>query len=295
MARRSTPPPTPQRAELTPDQLQRGITRLRRVVKDVEAFDPQTMQDRRPAELAALEERVREAVEKTFYPGTSQFNRFIDAGDIASRSMVVTFGGDATPLSEHVAKATKNKRDAVALLNEAIRSLEDDLAEIGTPSASSSAAATPQALSRNVFVVHGHDEGARESVARYLEKLGFTAIVLHEQANQGKTIIEKVEAHSGVGFAVVLLTPDDVGGKSAETLKPRARQNVILELGYFVGKLGRDRVCALKRGDVEVPSDFDGVVYVSFEEGSDWRQALAQELEAAGHKIDWNIVMGRKR
>jgi predicted nucleotide-binding protein len=144
-----------------------------------------------------------------------------------------------------------------------------------------------------VFIVHGHDEGARESVARFLEQLDFDPIILHEQANQGRTIIEKIEAHGEVGFAVVLLTPDDVGGVQGGDIQPRARQNVLLELGYFIGRLGRARVCALKRGDVEVPSDFGGVVYEPFDGGGGWKKALGRELQAAGFDIDWNVVMKR--
>lgn len=152
-------------------------------------------------------------------------------------------------------------------------------------------AVTPKAPSRKIFVVHGHDEAARESVARFIEKIGFDPIVLHEQANRGRTIIEKVEAHSDVGFAVVLLTPDDVGGTDATNLKPRARQNVLLELGYFVGRLGRDRVCALKRGEVEIPSDFGGVVWTTYDDRNGWRTELGKELQAAGFEIDWNKLM----
>ncbi|ONF95174.1 TIR domain-containing protein [Sphingomonas jeddahensis] len=147
------------------------------------------------------------------------------------------------------------------------------------------------ALSKRVFVVHGHDEGARETVARYLEKIGLEAIILHEQANQGRTIIEKIEAHSDVSFAVVLLTPDDYGGKLGEPSSPRARQNVILELGYFVGRLGRGHVCALMRGQIEVPTDWSGVVYQTMDPGGGWKAALAKELAVLGHDIDWNKVM----
>ena len=68
-----------------------------------------------------------------------------------------------------------------------------------------------------VFIVHGHDEGMREAVARFLERIGFEAIILHEQANQGRTVIEKIVTHGDVGFAVVLLTPDDDGCKKGET------------------------------------------------------------------------------
>ncbi|MCS5882792.1 nucleotide-binding protein [Klebsiella pneumoniae subsp. pneumoniae] len=126
-------------------------------------------------------------------------------------------------------------------------------------------------FSRKVFIVHGHDDGARETVARFLERIGLEAIILHEQANQGRTIIEKVVAHSDVGFAVVLLTPDDEGCVKGGTPEPRARQNVLLELGYFIGRLGRDKVCALKRGAVEIPSDFAGVVWETMDSGGGWK------------------------
>lgn len=143
--------------------------------------------------------------------------------------------------------------------------------------------------SRKVFIVHGHDEGAREMLARFLEKLDFEAVILHEQANRGGTVIEKIEANRDVGFAVVLLTPDDVGRSvKEEELKPRARQNVLLELGYFICHLGRDRVCTLKRGNVDIPSDFAGVVWENIDDTGGWRLALARELKAAGHEVDLN-------
>lgn len=147
-------------------------------------------------------------------------------------------------------------------------------------------------FSKRIFIVHGHDGEARETVARFLTNIGFEPIILHEQANRGRTVIEKVEAHSDVGFAVVLLTPDDLGRAiSASDLEPRARQNVLLELGYFIAKLGRHRVCALKRGDVVIPSDFAGVVWTEWDNAGAWKTALGKELQAAGHQIDWNGIM----
>ncbi len=146
-------------------------------------------------------------------------------------------------------------------------------------------------LSLKIFIVHGPDDGARETVARFLERIGLEVVILHEQANQGRTIIEKVVANSDVGFAVVLLTPDDEGCVSGGTPEPRARQNVLLELGYFIGRLGREKVCALKRGSPEIPSDFAGVVWETMDSNGGWKQTLARELEAAGHIIDWNKVM----
>lgn len=157
----------------------------------------------------------------------------------------------------------------------------------------STVAVEPSDLHR-VFIVHGHEEAPRETVARFLATIGLAPVILHEQANKGMTIPEKLAAYANVGFAVVLLTPDDEGRvKEAAELHFRARQNVILELGYFVGRLGRDRVCALLKGQVELPSDYVGVVYTPFDEGGSWRQKLAQELEAAGYDIDWNKVMRR--
>lgn len=143
-----------------------------------------------------------------------------------------------------------------------------------------------------VFIVHGHDEAPREAVARFITKMGLEPVILHEQANRGMTLVEKLEANGNVGYAVVLLTPDDRGrGESEEEERPRARQNVILELGYFLGRLGRKRVMAILQGEVEIPSDYMGVVYTRFDDGGAWRQRLARELQSASYEIDWNRAM----
>jgi len=139
-----------------------------------------------------------------------------------------------------------------------------------------------------VFLVHGHDEAALQAVARFLTTLELTPIILHEQASRGRTIVEKLEHHGDVGYAVILLTPDDVGGTSPDKLQSRARQNVVLELGYFFGRLGRDRVCALYKGELELPSNVLGVIYIPFDSGGGWRLRLAKELKAAGFPVDMN-------
>lgn len=133
---------------------------------------------------------------------------------------------------------------------------------------------------RKVFLVHGHDAETKESVARFLTRLDLEPIILHEQANRSQTIIEKFEANADVGYAIVLLTPDDNvrGDDNQDAGLWRARQNVILELGYFIGRLGRPRVCALYKEGVELPSDFQGVLYVPYDEHGAWRQKIAQEL-----------------
>lgn len=146
---------------------------------------------------------------------------------------------------------------------------------------------------KKVFVVHGHEEAKRDAVGRFLAMLELEPIILHEQANKGRTIIEKFEDHADAGFAVVLLTPDDLGAlaQDRDDLKPRARQNVILELGFFIGKLGRNRVCALKSRCVENPSDVDGMVYINLDEPDAWKTGLVRELKAAGFAIDANRVL----
>lgn len=141
-------------------------------------------------------------------------------------------------------------------------------------------------MSSKIFIVHGR-AGLEQAVARFVTQIGLEPIILHEQANQGRTIIEKFEAHSDVGFAVVLLTPDDVGSARGGKQQPRARQNVILELGYFIGRLGRDRVCALLQGEIELPSDILGVVWATLDEHGAWKLNLAKELEAAKYNFDW--------
>ena len=145
---------------------------------------------------------------------------------------------------------------------------------------------------KEVFVIHGRDNEAKETVARFLTRLDLTPVILHEQPNQGRTIIEKFERNAQVGFAVALLTPDDVGALKNEekNLKLRARQNVVFELGYFLGRLGRERVCALTKGNIEIPSDYDGVVYISLDDGG-WKMDLIRELKNVGFDVDANKAL----
>lgn len=152
----------------------------------------------------------------------------------------------------------------------------------------------PIELSNKVFVVHGHDDAAKLDVARTLETVGFHAIILHEQPSEGKTIIEKIETHTDVAFAVVLYTPCDFGRakeQSVDEEQSRARQNVVFEHGYLTAKLGRNRVCALVKGEVETPGDYNGVVYIPFDQAGAWKLALAKEMRAAGLDFDTNKLL----
>ena len=149
---------------------------------------------------------------------------------------------------------------------------------------------SPPIFGNDVFVVHGRDEATKHAVARFVEGLSLRAIILDEQPDAGLTIIEKLEREAGnVGFAIALLTPDDVGAlkdEAEEQLKPRARQNVILELGYFMGKLGRKKVCLLIKGELENPSDLDGILYASMDNPNEWQLKLAREMHRAKLPID---------
>jgi len=170
--------------------------------------------------------------------------------------------------------------------------------------------------SRKIFIVHGHDDELKNEVEQYIKSLKLKPIILHKQANLGKTIIEKVEHYSDVDFAIVLLSRDDLAAKYIEyvenfddlvreptvedmkealeysvdryhmNLKHRARQNVIFEWGFFIGKLGRNKVAALCQEKVELPSDNDGLLYTSIDRQGDWKKKLATEINASGIKID---------
>lgn len=140
-----------------------------------------------------------------------------------------------------------------------------------------------------VFIVHGHDGELKQSVARIIEKQGIDAIILSEQANKGRTIIEKFEDNSDVSGAICLFTADDLGRvKKDASDNTRARQNVVLETGYFMGKLGRDHVVILADKGIEMPSDLSGVVYT--DTGS-WETDLLKELKAMGYTIDLNKLL----
>lgn len=173
-----------------------------------------------------------------------------------------------------------------------LRAILFELEQFGEPQNSDKIKKSEFKQSNRIFLVHGHDGEMKESVARALEKLGLEPIILHEMPNKGLTIIEKFEDFSDVNFAVVLLSPDDVGCQKSEFpkgTKTRARQNVIFELGFFIGKLGRNCVAALYRGgDIEIPSDYDGVVYIPYDSSSGWKLKLVKELKECGYDIDMN-------
>lgn len=174
------------------------------------------------------------------------------------------------------------------ILKECKSQIQEDTAnkpEATTPNITQAPMDTSQ-----VFIVHGHDKQARLEVTNFIKSLGLKDIVLDEQASSGKTIIEKIEDYTNVGFGIVLYTPCDLGAsqEEKEQLKPRARQNVVFEHGYLMGKIGRENVCALVKGDIEKPTDIAGVVYISMDEGGGWKLAVAKEMRSSGYDVDLN-------
>jgi len=278
---------------------------LESCIRDLEDFDPQSVQKRYGIpEVMALEAAIKDALAAAFGDGTPAYYRYkraasLDNGPHTARTGTAFGRGpqidyEARDREEARKYLADGKRESIALLREAIRTLEykvTDQEHDGRAAASKPAIAGVSEGSK-VFVVHGHDKAASEAMARFLEKIELEAIILHEQADQGLTVIEKFETYaSQVSFAVVLLTPDDLGGLASATAQTaRARQNVIFELGYFAGKLGRGRACLLRNGEVEIPSDLYGVIYTDMDAAGGWKLKLVKELKTANLKFDANKV-----
>ena len=274
---------------------------------------------RKPSKPKAIEhlENVLEAIPelKSLQRGSSDFNKWRRKMGIA---IVNIFGeesrhikdfrricfsplwvvvGSEMPDSRYQQAYLGGLESARVLLESMIEEIEEYWEEEAqTPTLSSGRERERNAVkadTKKVFIIHGRDNEAKEAVARFLERLDIEPVILHEQPNQGRTIIEKFEEHAQAAFAVVLLTPDDAGALENEKdkLRPRARQNVIFEFGYFIGRLGRKRVCALTKGDLEMPSDYDGVLYVPLDAAGAWRMRLVKELKAAGLNVDANLAL----
>jgi predicted nucleotide-binding protein len=289
----STPPPPPERLRLTKPRTEAEQL----IQKQITAAGEELIRslEETPTSLEALITKRQLWSDYTI----ELLKVLFTTDELSERFQGYGFGGtwDSDPQ-----KHFKNLIDDITERLQNLRSLRARLELIEEISAPTKMIPVPLPLDRHtgeskpqshdVFVVHGRDESSKQAVARFLEKLGLHPIILHEQPDKGQTIIQKFEDHSDVGFAVVLLTADDEGRLrgSHDDLRFRARQNVILELGYFLGRLGRSQVCALKADGVEEPSDFHGVLYVPMDSGDGWKVRLAKELKAAGFDIDMNRI-----
>lgn len=198
----------------------------------------------------------------------------------------------STTESEYQARYEEGLNEAAAILQSMIDEIDEYWVGLETKPDVITKRRKP---TNKIFIVHGRDEEMKLSVARLLEKLHLIPIILHEQPNKGRTIIQKFLDYSDVRFAVILLSPDDYAyskDKNQEQRKLRARQNVVLELGFFLGKLGPERVASLFREheDFEIPSDYDGVIYIPFDDSGSWQYKLAKELKACEFVIDLNKI-----
>ena len=224
-------------------------------------------------------DQIREEYERANLEPVRRTGRY---GKVAEFNLI------AARLSRQIRKsmtALEAIKERLDLIPESTAASPTDAASGGQPRRSTSRT--------RVFIVHGHDEVLKESVARYVgQSLNLTPVILHEQPNSGRTIIDKFEGvASDVGFAIVLLSGDDLcspGSDVSSSPTARPRQNVVFELGFFVAKLGRKLVAVLYREGVEIPSDYQGVAYIPFDTAGAWRIILAREMVAAGLPIDIN-------
>jgi len=284
MATRRIPPkPIPQSPSISPSK---GIELLQRQIEAGKKLIGEQLVDENS--YGAWVNTSENYLKKAFGEGHSNIDDFKRAGRISS----VPY--DASP-EWWAAMRCEGVQAKVIRLESYLDILRTEQELAKSESNLGAALEAPiESASRKVFVVHGHNEAVRETCARFLEKLGLEPIILHEKPNAGRTIIEKFHDYADVGFAVILLTGDDKGAlkdSDLASLQLRARQNVILELGFFIAKLGRARVCALYENGVELPSDYNGVIFVPLDSSGAWRFQLGRELKASGIDVDLNKVV----
>jgi predicted nucleotide-binding protein len=225
-------------------------------------------------EFASWNDYNLELLKQSFNVEFNEYRKSYDDAGVWRGMMVTTIGARRDPseeLNKFLRKVTtkiENLEKLVKKIN-LLKSIEQE---------STSPSKEIKFDKSQVFIVHGHDDLAKTETARFIEKLGLQPIILHEQASSSKSIIEKIEEYSDVGFGIVLYTPCDIGGKQDEkpVLKSRARQNVVFEHGFLIGKIKRQNVCALVKGDVELPNDISGVVYVEMDNADSWKYTIAK-------------------
>lgn len=238
-------------------------------------------------ELAALRKRSRMIIRKVCGESSTYFH------NLCSISFHPNGLWSGTNTSTSYESWTKGKSQMLSLF----KAIEEDITlENLTENASNEIKKDRIKFSNKIFIVHGRDEEMKQALARTVEKIDLKPIILHEQPNKGRTIIEKFEDYSDVNFAIVLLSPDDIAypkDKPPEDKEFRARQNVIFELGFFVGKLGREHVFILYREEhnFKFPSDYLGICYTPYDNRGQWRFDLIGELKSCKYNIDANKLI----
>lgn len=260
-----------------------GKARATEILQRISGKIPQLLQSPYDSpEFAKWQRDVRVAIENTFGESSRHIHDFMDIRYISSVSTTEDVRGQLQR------QYVTGLREASAILQSMIDEIEEYWDDTREESPSYASENRTQTNASQIFVIHGRDSGTRETVVRFLENLELQPVVLQEQPNRSRTIIEKFEEYAQVDFAIALFTPDDMGGLEGDGLQHRARQNVIFEFGYFIGKYGRERTLALVKGDMEIPSDYSGVLYVTLDDSDGWKTLLIRELKTAGFEIDAN-------
>jgi predicted nucleotide-binding protein len=314
-----------------------ALAKLRRRVADLEAFDPNRVENRKDPSIEALSKAIDGTLIEVFGADTPEYARYSAARNIDSAPFIM----NGTPMALVRSGLEQGKTLAIALLDQAIATFEEAIAEgkalasavaaaaaapepapsiarkpapepepapsiarKSTPEAPAAAAAKEPAATptttesvagsplRDVLVVCGHDTVVSGEVARFLRKAELDAILMHEQGSEALTDIERLERHSGVGFAVVLLPPEEEekGAAANGAHRPRGRNALVAELYYFAGKLGRGRVCALTTAETAA-APVSGVSYAAYDPYEGWQKVLLKALEDAGYQIDWGKAL----
>jgi predicted nucleotide-binding protein len=261
-------------------QIEKGLALVDREIASTESYEAwKADRDR----WARLTEEILSRAYNTEDP-KDEFGR-------ALNPPFISFGGYDS-VAEQIIESKADLSSALNVLKSLVERLEI-LDELTT--SNETPAVSTRVTGSGVFLVHGHDDAAKQTVARFIEKVTKPGVtILEEQADRGRTLIEKFEQHAAeMGYAVVLITGDDEGRKigSGDEFSPRARQNVILELGFFIGALGRGRVAMVYTPGVELPSDIAGVLYLPLESGGAWKIKLAREMRDAGVPVDADAVL----
>jgi predicted nucleotide-binding protein len=262
----------------------RALEKLNKFVEDIKSIPY--------PDNGRVEQEVLKALSyaKGLIPDDREFSKRIS--DISFTPFVV-FGDESESESEYMSALESGKNQLIGIINAMISHVDTFYPDDPITDKED------KFRGNDVFIVHGHDNEMIHNVARTVTDLSFNPIILREQPNHGLTIIEKFEAFSNVGFAIILLAPDDElmikDKSSSEYAKEisRSRQNVLFEMGFFIGKLGRNRVIALHKAtqNFEFPSDYSGVIYVSYDSNNNWKFEIGKEMKAAGLSVDLNKLV----
>jgi predicted nucleotide-binding protein len=297
MARR-TPQSPPEDRVLSVADMRSGIERLTRRIGDLKQLDPRSIRSYRSPQIVSLETAIEQTLAAVFGQSTPKFKLYRHACDLEPAPNVnivpdwvaVRGGGGYAGVDLHELQSgiAERQQRAIALLEQATQGLEEEISYSGEQPSRTSETASQSRPTNKIFLVHGRDDEAKNAVALFLRAIGLEPIILHQQPNAGRHLLTKFrEEAEGASFAVVLMMPEDEGGLAgAGERRPRARQNVVFELGFFIGKLGPASVAALLQGDVEKPSDFEGIAYIPFDAGGRWKMDLARELDHAKVPFD---------